>query len=347
VRDKPDLLPAGVTLADYAGVSMEAIVRCARLAEDLGYQGFWITEDNVRDAFLVVDRVARGTSRILVGTSVTSAYARTPTALALTAATIQNAAEGRFVLGVGTGGLGFVTRGHGVPLKAPVARMRETVEIVRALVRGDRLNHRGRFFHVQDFRLREPANVRVPLYLAALNRRMSELAGEVADGVIANFLTPERFDDQLLPWLRAGASRADRTATPAVATLALAPGDPGSEESIAAVRQRIAFYGTSQHYFDTLRSAGFEERTRRFRERWLAGDREGATSLVTVEMAERLTLSGSEEQVATRLRAYADRRIVPLVYPVTRRGAFIDDFEATITRIADAYRARVPRAMPP
>ncbi len=346
MRENPEPLPAGVTLADYAGISMEAIVECGRLAERLGYQGFWITEDNVRDAFLVLDRVARETSRILIGTSVTSAYARTPTTLALTAATLQNATGGRFVLGVGTGGLGFVTRGHGVRLDAPVARMRETVEIVRRLVRGDRVDHRGRFFQVRGFRLREPAQAPVPIHLAALNHRMTELAGEVADGVIINFLTAERFDDQVFPWLRAGASRAGREAFPAVATLALAPGDPGSDESVAAVRRRIAFYGTSQHYFDTLRSAGFEDDVRRFRERWLAGDRDGATSLVTIDMAERLTLSGSEKSVAARLRAYAERGIVPLVYPVTRKGAFIEDYQATITRIAQTYRAALPGTTP-
>lgn len=329
--------PLAVSMADAPGVPIEEILEGVRLAERLGYESFWLTEDNVRDSFLVLDRVAQATERIRIGPGVTSAYARTPTSLALAAATLQNLAGGRFFLGIGTGGPGFVTRGHGVAMEAPLRRVREAVEIARGLLGGDRLTYRGRLFRVEGFRIREPTAFPTPIYLGALNRRMTTLAGEIADGLVAGFLTARRYDRDVRGWVREGRERGGRLGTPfLVATLALVPAEDGSEEALRLLRRRIAFYGTSPHYQTVLRAEGFGREAEGIARRWLAGDLDEAADLVTPEMVERLTLAVPGEGLARRLRAFAARGILPVVYPVPRKGRFLEDFAAAIERVAGA-----------
>lgn len=340
-----------VRLATIVGSSPDAslsdIVQCAQLAEQLGYESFWLTEDNVRDSFLVLGRVAQATRRIRLGTGITSIYARTPTTLAMTAATLQDLSGGRFFLGLGTGGPGFVARGHGLPVDSPIRRMRETVHIVRGLLKDERMTYTGRFFKIRGFHLRHPSTPPVPIYLGALNRRMTRLAGELADGVVANFMTPERFDTFVKPWLREGHQRAmDERPPPLVATLALTPADPDSQDAMDALRRRVAFYGSSSHYRHTFETSGFADEVGAISERWSSGDRDGAVEHVTQRMAETLTLSGSVDRVVARLRAYGERDILTVVYPVTRRGRFLSDYERAIRTIASLGRAATGATVP-
>jgi len=332
-------LRMGVTMANNPGMTLDQIVDYARLAERLGYESFWITEDNIRDAFVVLDRVARGTERIRLGTGITSIYARTPTTIALSAATVQNDAGGRLFLGLGIGGIGFVTRGHGATIERPVARMREAVEIVRALVRGDRLKFRGTFYTVEDFHLREPARFDVPIYLAALNPLMTRLGGEVAEGILTNFLTVERCERQVKPWLAEGRARAGRTGPPPlVGTLALTPAEPESPEALLPVRRRMAFYGSSPHYHDVIGAGGFGEQARRIHGAWFAGQQDQAVELVSREMAEHFTLAGSRDKVVGQLADYRRAEIYPVVYPLPRPGRLVEDYAAAITHAAECAR---------
>lgn len=341
-------LRMGVTVANNPGMSINDIVEYAQLAERLGFDAFWITEDNIRDAFVTLDRVARATDHLRVGTGLTSVYARTPATLAISAATLQNYSGGRFFLSVGTGGIGFVTRGHGTNIERPVRRVREAVEIIRPLLRGERVSYDGDFYSVDDFHIREPAAVDVPLYLGGLNPKMTRLAGRVADGVLTNFLTVERCEQKVKPWLAEGvAKRTDehpkKQQEPLVATLALThPGierDDEYDEKMLPLRRRIAFYGSSPHYRNVLGDAGYEADADRISTTWLGGDHDEAATMVSTEMAEELTLAGSDDTLAARLEAYDNADIYPVVYPVPRKQYMSADFQSAITRVAEVAKA--------
>ena len=333
------MLPMGVTMANNPGMTIDEIVEYARLAERLGYETFWLTEDNIRDVFVTLDRVARGTERIRLGTGITSVHARTPMTLAMSAATLQNDSGGRFFLGLGTGGIGFVTRGHGAVIERPVRRIREAVEIVRALVRGDRLNYQGDFFSVDDFRIREPAKVEVPIYISALNPLMTKLGGEITDGILANFLTLERCESQVKPWLDEGRARGERNGSPPlIGTLALTPAEPDSAEALLPLRKRMAFYGSSPHYQDVIASGGYAADAPGIQQAWLAGEREKAVERVSPAMAEHFTLAGSQEKLREQLVEYRSARIYPVVYPVPRSGRFVEDYASAITYVAKCAR---------
>ena len=332
-------LAMGVTMANNPGMTIDQIVDYARLAERLGYESFWLTEDNIRDVFVVLDRVARETERIRIGTGITSIYARTPTTIALSASTLQNDSGGRFFLALGLGGIGFVTRGHGAVIDRPIRRMREAVQIIRTLVRGDRVKFRGEFFTLDDFHLREPARAAVPIYISALNPQMTKLGGEVADGILANFMTVERCEQQIKPWLAEGRARAGRPGPPPlIGTLALTPAEPGAAEALVPVRKRMAFYGSSPHYHDVLAAGGYGEHALRIQAAWLAGDPDQAVEQVSPAMAEHFTLAGSREKLRRQLANYRRAGIYPVVYPVPRSGRFVEDYASAITCVAECAR---------
>ena len=157
----------------------EATVRLAVRADELGYSDFGIAEGWTHDAVVLLARIAEITSRIGLATSVLSVWSRTPASIAMSAASLQAASGGRFALGLGASSPPLVEGLHGLTWGAPVARMRETLVAVRALLEGERLplEREG----VRPLRLGTPPEQPIPILVAALAPRSVRLAGELAD----------------------------------------------------------------------------------------------------------------------------------------------------------------------
>ncbi len=157
----------------------EATVRLAVRADELGYSDFGVAEGWTHDAVVLLARIAGLTSRIGLATSVLSVWSRTPASIAMSAASLQSASGGRFALGLGASSPPLVEGLHGLTWASPVARMRETLVAVRALLEGERLplEREG----VRPLRLGTPPEQPVPILVAALAPRSVRLAGELAD----------------------------------------------------------------------------------------------------------------------------------------------------------------------
>lgn len=190
----------------------EASIRLASRAEELGYARFGAAEGWTHDAVVLLARIAGVTSRIGLATTVLSVWSRTPGAIAMAAASLQRASGGRFALGLGASSPPLVEGLHGLEWGAPVARMRETIVAVKALLDGGRLPlERG---DVRPLRLGSPPERRIPIVLAALAPSSVRLAGELAD--------------QWLPFLWASSRLSDGRAL-------LAEGEAASDASSATV----------------------------------------------------------------------------------------------------------------
>ena len=175
----------------FADFSLTELARLGRFCEDLGYRSFWYTDIRFgRECYLGLSAVASATSKILLGPGVTDPYTRHPAITAASIATLDELSAGRAVLGLGTGGQGF--RELGIERKFPVAALRETVEIVRALLRGERVDFEGKVVSLKHGKLTfEPVRSEIPIYFATHGAQISRLAGKLADGVlIANTLLP-------------------------------------------------------------------------------------------------------------------------------------------------------------
>ncbi len=329
--------PIGVML-HTGDLSYAEIVSFAREAETLGYDGFFLTEESGKEAFSLLALLADKTKSIRLGTSIVNFYSRTPTLLAMAARSMHDLSGGRFgPFGLGTGGIGFMRRGHGIELDRPVGRARETVEIVRSLLTEKRTTYDGKWFHVDDFHLREgplPEGASIPLWLAALGPQMAAMSAKVADGLITNWLIPESLEE-FRELIKAECDKAGRDpADVTVATLLMVCTDSTDEQACRAARRGVAFYCASEHYLHIADLAGLGERAREVKAVWETRDFAAAAELVTDEMLERFTVFGTEDQCRQRVRWLLDEGVYPIVYPLPRHDRMYDDHVAAVRNVA-------------
>ncbi|MFI1168836.1 LLM class flavin-dependent oxidoreductase [Streptomyces sp. NPDC020801] len=292
-------------------------------AEKLGLDICWVAEAWGSDAPSALGFYAARTQRILLGSGVMQVGTRTPVALAQTAITLANLSGGRFLLGLGPSGPQVMEGLHGVPFARPLARVRETVEILRQVFEGGRISYSGTEFRIPlpggeavPMRLSLRAEHPIPLYLAALSPAMLRLAGEVADGWLGTSFVPEGAAEAYFAPLDEGLARAGRTRAALDvcqgAEVSFAPDEEALRAMVAGRKKELAFSlggmgpASSNFYNRAYGRQGWAEVAAEVRERWQSGDRDGAANLVTDEMVLATTLIGTEDMVRRRLRVWRD-----------------------------------------
>ena len=174
----------GVAFAG-GGMTPPEIVECVQLAEELGYESAWVAEGHGGDQFSILTACALATSRIRLGTSISSVYVRSAPTIAMAAACVDHFSDGRFILGLGSSHKVQVEPEHGLEFSGPIPRVRDTVDIVRRLLRDGALtDYRGEAINIGAFDLHFPTfRPEIPIYLAAVFPKMLEIAGEISQGV--------------------------------------------------------------------------------------------------------------------------------------------------------------------
>ena len=165
------MAPPRIGVALSGGLTAPEIVECVRLAEDLGYESAWVAEGHGGDQFAILAACATATTRIRLGTSISSVFVRSVPTIAMAAATVDALSGGRFVLGLGSSHRVQVEGEHGLPYAKPIARVRESVEAIRALLRDGEVAYRGETIAIDRFDLWfTPHRRAIPIYLSALFR---------------------------------------------------------------------------------------------------------------------------------------------------------------------------------
>jgi F420-dependent oxidoreductase-like protein len=325
-----------------------------REAEKLGLDVCWVAEAWGTDAPSILGYLAARTQTLLLGSGIMQVGTRSPVLIAQTAMTLAHISGGRFLLGLGASGPQVIEGLHGVEFAHPLTRTRETVEIVRRVFTGEKLTFDGAHHHIpragsRPMRVSVPP-VSVPVYLATLSPKMLELTGEVADGWLGTSFVPEGAD-AYFRYLDAGLARAGRTR----ASLDVCEGAEVSlvsEADLAATlasrKKELAFSlggmgsASSNFYNDAYSRQGWAEVAAAVRDRWQAGDRDGAAALVTDEMVLATTLIGTEEMVRDRLRVWRDAGVDTVrLYPAgDTLAARLDN----LGRGIDLVRALGPKA---
>jgi F420-dependent oxidoreductase-like protein len=298
------------------------VVDFAVEAEKLGLDVCWVAEAWGADAPSALGFIAARTRRMLLGSGVLQVGTRSPVAIAQTAITLSNLSGGRFLLGLGASGPQVIEGLHGVSFSRPLARMRETVEIVRQVFAGGKISYSGTQFQIPrpgeavPMRLSTAAQHAIPIYLAALSPAMLRLTGEIADGWLGTSFVPEGAADAYFTHLdtglaAAGRSRADLDICQG-AEVAFAADEDELRGMVAGRKKELAFSlggmgSSSTNYYNQAYSRqGWAEVAAEVRERWQQGDRDGASQLVTDEMVLATTLIGTEEMVRARLAVWRD-----------------------------------------
>ncbi|HEV3265342.1 MAG TPA: LLM class F420-dependent oxidoreductase [Acidimicrobiales bacterium] len=251
------------------GMDPRGIIEAAKQAELVGYDGFWVPETS-HDPFLPLALAAEHTERITLGTGIAVAFARNPMNLAVVANDLQTMSQGRFVLGLGSQIKPHIEKRFSMQWSHPAPRMRELILAMRAIWAswsdGSRLAFRGEFYrHTLMTPMFDPGpnefgNPKV--FLAAVGEVMTEVAGEVADGLLAHGFTTERYLREVsIPAFerglaRGGRSRADvQISCPGM--VVTGPDEEAFAAAAAAVKRQLAFYGSTPAYRPVLELHGW------------------------------------------------------------------------------------------
>lgn len=288
---------------------MEAVA----YAEGLGAETAFVSEDiNCRDAFQLCALSARMTERIRLGTGVVNPYTRNPTSLAMAAATLDEVSNGRAVLGIGSSSPSLIQEQMGIRFGSSTRMLQEATEIIRALLDGHSVTYRGRHFQYTDASLdAAPIQPRVPIFFAAMGPQTLRLAGRLTDGVLLNVGASTDYIKWAVQQIRAGEAEARRP--PGTVLIAAWLSTYISDDRAGAMARARTWLATVisvprqgelllQH---TGVDTGILQQVRSLVRAYPhGGDPAAASHFIPPELAERLTLIGTREEVMQRIEEY-------------------------------------------
>jgi len=321
-----------------SGLTPGEIVECVRLAEELGYESAWMTEGHAGDQFAILGAGATVTRRIKLGTAISSVFVRSAPTIAMAAATVDHLSGGRLVLGLGSSHKVQVEGEHGIAFGRAIPRLRDTVAVVRALLRDGTVSHEGEVISIDRFDLWfTPLRKAIPIYLAALFPAMLQIAGELAQGVLLTYPTLAS-GRRAAENVAIGARRAGRRPEDVeIASLLPCQVAESGAEARERLRPGIAFYvGFFPRYHRLLAEAGFADAVAAVKAAWDRGDRDGAARLVPDALIDAVALAGTPAECREKIERYrASGIVLPIVTP---RGGGPDPK----ARVVAAIRACAP-----
>jgi len=327
-------MPLAVSLP-VTGMPLHEIPDLVRTATDWGYTAAWASEVAGPDFATVLGAVA-ATVDVDLGVAVAPVQTRAPWLLAATAASLSHLSGGRFSLGLGTSTAVIVSQWSGVAFARPLQRLRETVEVVRAILAGEKVAHDGEFVTTSGYRLFAAPPGAVPLVIGALNPRSLRQAGEIGDGLALNQVAAEDVPEMLAQW-REGAAAAGRdvSTAPVVDRLFCWVTDD-EQQAREAVRRFFAPYVATSVYNRFYRDHGFAEEADGVVAALRSGDRAAATAAVSDRLLEAVTAIGDADKVAARVQSYADAGVTVPVIAVLGPGRA--EAERTLRAIGERVR---------
>jgi F420-dependent oxidoreductase-like protein len=340
----------GVSTYTSSNEDWKSAVAYAIEAERLGVDSAWTAETWGYDGATPLAYLAAKTSKLRLGTGILQVGTRTPALTAMTAMALASLSGDRFLLGLGVSGPQVIEGWHGVRFARPLQRLRETVEIVRKIASGERLEYQGEMYHLplpggegKALVSSVPPRPNLPIYLATLGPKSLDLTGELADGWLGTSFIPEHADMFFDP-IAAGAARAGRTL--ANIDLQVAAGvvafSDDVERLIAPRKPGLAFtlgaMGSRQHNFynDVYQRAGYADVAREVQDLWFKKQREAAALRVPDELVLKTNLIGTEDMVRQRLRVHRVAGVNTLqVHP---DGDTLDERLATLARLLELVK---------
>ncbi|NNG35142.1 LLM class F420-dependent oxidoreductase [Nakamurella aerolata] len=318
---------------DYAGDPRAAADGVAAL-ERAGLDVVWVAEAYGFDAPTLMGYLAARTDRVQIAAGILNVYSRTPAAILQTAAGLDNVSQGRAILGLGASGPQVIEGFHGVPYTQPLRRIRETIDVVRAGLRRERLSYTGRTVTLplppgtgtglgKPLKLlTRPVRDRVPIYVAALGEKSVQTTAEIADGWLPFLFAPERANAVWGNALRAGAALRD----PSLGALDIAAGgllylgdDPVAQQrALDAARPNAALYvggmgaKNANFYHELVSRYGFAEQADHIQQLYLGGRHRDAAAAVPEELLRMTNLVGDRAQLAERVAAYRNAGVTIL-----------------------------------
>ncbi|MEM1154855.1 MAG: LLM class flavin-dependent oxidoreductase [Pseudomonadota bacterium] len=288
-----------------AGPKLEHSIALLKWAEEQGFDDCWYADSGAPDSLTQLAAIGHHTQTLRLGLAVTPVYTRTPAVLAATLDVISQVIPGRFVMGLGSSSHAIISGWHGIPLEKPLTRVKETTQIVRSMLAGEKSDFSLDTLSSKGYR-QPPCENPPPIYLAALRSKMLEMAAEVGDGVIIN-LWPQGALPKMLEHIKVGAERAGKSAEDVEVVnraIVLVTDDKAAARNL--FRTNFGPYYATPVYNKFLAWTGYEEAAAAIREGWAAKDRDKTAAAMSDKMIDEIAVIGTAEEVRDRIKADAE-----------------------------------------
>ena len=289
-------------------LTIEEVLACADRLSKSNIDTIWIPETWGMENFSIQSAISQRVSNSKIGSSIINIYSRTPAAIAMGAVSVDTISNGRFVLGLGTSSVPIVENFHGYKFEKPLTRMREYVEIIRLITSGKKIEYTGKIFNLKNFSLLiKPKRTKIPIYLAAVNKKMVNLAWEIADGVIF-YLRPI---DELKNTITKMHAKKKIDVSCQIITCV----STDSEKAIDRAKKTLAFYiSVGKIYREFLAENGFQNETKNIFEEYKKTGLKNNFQLVTQKMLNSLTICGNKTECKKQLDKFRQTGInLPII----------------------------------
>ena len=301
-------------------LSVNQILDCASILSKHSPDTVWIPETWGMENFSMLSMVSQKVPHGKIGSSIINIYSRSPALIAMGAATVDTISNGRLVLGLGTSSHPIVEDFHGYKFEKPVSRMREYVSVIREVLSGNIVNHNGDFFKLKGFSLLiKPIRNNIPIYLAAVNKKMVELTWEIGDGVIF-YLRP-------LSELKETISSMQQQKQIDVTCQIITAVSEDSQKAIDRTRATLAFYvAVGKIYREFLAKNGFENETNNIYDEFKKSGFASIHEHVTDKMLDSLTMCGTPDECRKKLLKFRETGIELPIIQFNPVGDVIESF---------------------
>ena len=294
------------------------MVSLAQLAERQEFESVWVAETRLtRDGIAPCAAIAMATSRIKIGTGIINVYTRGAVLIGVSFVGLDEVSQGRIIMGLGAGSP-LVLQPQGVDFDKPLTRLRETIEVVQPLLRGEEVTYEGETITVRGARLEaQPLREHIPLYLGVTGPKALELAGEKADGVMLNAFLPTDYVVRAMERLEAGADRAGRSlADVDISGALIVSVDADSKAAKDRARNFIALYLSL--FPNIAQETGLaNDLIAQARQAFEKEGQEAAATYIDDDVVDYLTASGTPEECRRRIEDYrAAGMEMPILMPL-------------------------------
>jgi len=302
-------------------LSIDQVLQCSEIISKTKTDAIWIPETWGMENFSILGAVSARTNLQKIGSSIINIYSRSPTNIAMGAATVDSLSNGRLVLGLGTSSIPIVESYHGYKFEKPLQRMKEYLDIIRLTLSGKQINYDGEIFKLNNFTLLiKPPRKEIPIYIAAINKKMIDLAWKVGDGVIF-YLRPLHEMKETISKMQ---SRKKIDVTCQLITCV----SKDSEKAIQRAKKTIAFYiSVGEIYRNFLEKNGYKSETSNIYDEFKKSGFKQNHELVTDSMLHSIAISGTEEECKTKLNDFIDIGIDEPILQFNPIGNTMDSFE--------------------
>lgn len=289
-------------------LTIEQVLECSKKLERIKPDVIWIPETWGMENFSLLSLASHQNNYSKIGSSIINIYSRSPSVIAMGAATVDTVSNGRLILGLGTSSQSIIEEFHGSSFVTPLQRMKEYVEIIKLILNGGKIDYHGKIFSLKNFSLLiNPPRKSIPIYLAAINQKMVNLTWDVADGVIF-YLRPKH---EIKSTLKKMQQIRKIDSTIQIITCV----HPDSEKAINRVKKTLAFYvSVGKIYREFLASNGYKNETENIFGEYEKTGLKSNYEMVTDSMVDDLCISGTPDESRVKLKKFRETGIdLPII----------------------------------